>query len=154
MMLTGARKGEVLSATWAQFDLNAGVWTKPSAHTKQNEAHVVPLSSNVVTLLRTMYADAGGPEPDAPLFPRADGKPLRDVKAFWEKLRKVAGVPWARIHDLRHSFASNLVSDGVSLPIIGALLGHTQPATTARYAHVADKAQREAAEAFGKKLSR
>ena len=86
------------------------------------------------------------------LFPGRNG-PLRDV-TIWEKLRDEAGVPWARIHDLRHSFASNLVSSGVSLPVIGALLGHTQPATTARYSHVSDAAQRAATESFGKRLDR
>jgi site-specific recombinase XerD len=61
------------------------------------------------------------------------------------KLAKLQGV---RIHDLRHSFASHLVSSGVSLPVVGKLLGHTQASTTQRYAHLADNPQRDAANLF------
>jgi hypothetical protein len=55
----------------------------------------------------------------------------------------------ARIHDLRHTYASILASEGLSLPIIGALLGHTQPQTTARYAHLLDDPLRAATEKVG-----
>jgi site-specific recombinase XerD len=61
--------------------------------------------------------------------------------------------PTVRIHDLRHSFASHLVSKGESLHIVGKLLGHTQPQTTARYAHLADSALRDAANRFGRIVS-
>ena len=54
----------------------------------------------------------------------------------WERIRKAAGLPGVRIHDLRHSFASNIVNAGGSLPVIGALLGHRHVATTQRYAHL------------------
>ena len=58
-----------------------------------------------------------------------------------------------RIHDLRHSFASMAVAGGLSLPVIGALLGHTQPATTARYAHLADDPLRQAAKIAGGRIA-
>jgi site-specific recombinase XerD len=64
-----------------------------------------------------------------------------------------AGIADCRMHDLRHSFASALVSAGVSLPVIGGLLGHTQPATTARYSHLQDEALRVAAGLAASKLS-
>jgi integrase len=135
LVYTGARKGELLAARWADIDLERGVWVKPSAHTKQKQEHRVPLSSAAVELLAVMQEEAKGPY----VFPGRDGEPLKDVKALWERVRKLTGVEWARIHDLRHTAASQLVSAGVSLPIVGAILGHTQPSTTARYAHVADK---------------
>lgn len=59
LLLTGARRGEVLSATWDQFDLAVGVWTKPSSHTKQKREHRVPLSATARQLLADMRADAG-----------------------------------------------------------------------------------------------
>jgi len=74
---------------------------------------------------------------------------LSEVKAAWAAICKAAQIKDLRIHDLRHSYASQLVSAGFSLPIIGALLGHTQPATTARYAHLADDPLRRATETVG-----
>jgi len=71
----------------------------------------------------------------------------------WLAIRKAAGITNLRLHDLRHSFASLLASSGASLPLIGELLGHTQPQTTARYAHLFDDVQREAVERVGKLLT-
>ncbi len=68
------------------------------------------------------------------------------MNGFWRRLREKANIPDVTIHDLRHTYASILVSSGLSLPIIGALLGHTQAQTTARYAHLADHPLREATE--------
>jgi len=64
------------------------------------------------------------------------GHPIADISYVWEPIRKAARLPGVRIHDLRHSFASNIVNAGGSLPVIGALLGHRNVATTARYAHL------------------
>ena len=189
LLLTGARRAEVLSATWDQFDLDAGVWTKPSAHTKQKKEHRVPLSSPAVTLLKEMRQSV---QPGAKfLFPGATaGKPLQGIKTFWgNAVRRASVLMWAdqpdtpagstvyrlkaklgrlptfaevakaapatlppgltdvRVHDLRHTYASILVSAGMSLPMIGALLGHTQSQTTARYAHLMDDPLRKATEA-------
>ena len=62
---------------------------------------------------------------------------LTDLQPPWRRIRKRAGIQDVRIHDLRHSFASNAVAMGQSLPMIGKLLGHSQVQTTARYAHLA-----------------
>ena len=146
LMLTGARRGEVLNATWDQFDLAAGVWTKPSAHTKQKKKHRVPLSAPAVQLLTEIQATAEGPH----VFPgRTRGEPFKELRKFWERVCTAAGITGVRVHDLRHSYASILASAGYSLPMIGALLGHTQPATTARYAHLYDEPLREATERVG-----
>jgi len=171
LMLTGARRGEVLSATWDMFDLQEGVWTKPSAHTKQRREHRVPLSSPAVDLLRAMRFESRSQF----VFCGPEGKALTDIKRTWKSVCKKAGLvelipklsrsgkpvtdeagrpvfvdqPNVRIHDLRHSFASILVSAGASLPLIGQLLGHTQVQTTQRYAHLFDQPMREAAEAVG-----
>ena len=169
LMLTGARRSEVLGARWDMFDLDAGVWVKPSAHTKQRREHRIPLSAPAVELLKGLKEDARGPY----VFPaNGGGSPLTDIKRTWlsvcrqarlaeQTLRRtrkgnlVYGadgkplVTWhatARLHDLRHTFASILASEGLSLPIIGALLGHTQAQTTARYAHLLDDPLRAATE--------
>ena len=205
LLLTGARRMEVLAVTWDQFDLTAGVWTKPSAHTKQKKEHRVPLSPPAVTLLKAIKAeqDAKAKEekvtapvfvfpgdikdshltdikktwaalttratvllwatkPDAPtgeivkrLTIEKDGKTIlpsyEDVlKAAKDaELTLPAGLTDCRVHDLRHSYASMLVGAGFSLPMIGALLGHTQPQTTARYAHLADDPLRVATARVG-----
>ncbi len=84
------------------------------------------------------------------LFPSdKPGQPLTEIKKFWKSVCAEAELDAVRIHDLRHTFASSLVSRGISLHIVGRLLGHTQPQTTARYAHVDDAALRAATEGFG-----
>ena len=79
------------------------------------------------------------------VFPGRDGIGHRvDLKKPWAAICKAAGITGLRVHDLRHSYASMLVSAGHGLPVIGALLGHSQPGTTARYAHLLDEVMREA----------
>jgi integrase len=163
LLLTGAREGEVLKADWPQFDLQRGVWTKPSHHTKEKKIEHVPLSAAALDLLRKMKRKNGA---TGPLFPGANGKPRVTLRRPWVQICKAAGLsdvftlqgkrrtitrskPKVRIHDLRHSFASHLVSNGVSLHIVGKLLGHTQSQTTQRYAHVADQALRDASNRMG-----
>jgi len=137
LMLTGARRGEVLNARWEQFDLDRAVWTKPAATTKQRRLHRAPISGAAVQLLRTMKAST--PKGCPWVFPGyAEGKPVHEIKRFWDRIRTEAGIPDVRVHDLRHTFASLLVSGGMLLPMIGRLLGHTQVQTTQRYAHLFD----------------
>ncbi len=146
LTLTGSRKTEVLAATWDHFDLERAVWTKPSHHTKQKRPEHVPLGSTTTRLLLSMKRKSEGEY----LFPgRVQGEPLKDLKIFWKHLCREAKIPNTRINDLRHTYASHLVSSGLSLPLIGKLLGHTQPQTTARYAHMADSSLREATNQFG-----
>ena len=82
------------------------------------------------------------------------GGPQTDLKHFWETVRDKAGIPDVRVHDLRHTYASVLASSGLSLPIIGQLLGHTNPLTTSRYAHLFDDPLRAATERAGAVISR
>lgn len=147
LLLTGARRGEVQAARWEQFDLTAGVWSKPSASTKQGKPHRVPLSAPATQLLRELWESA---DPEAVfVFPgRSKGHRI-EIKYDWAALCKAAGISGTRIHDLRHTYASLLVSGGLSLPIIGALLGHTQAQTTNRYAHLMDDPLRAATETVG-----
>jgi len=143
LILTGARRGELLRATWSQFDLTEAVWVKPSSHTKQKREHRIPLSEEAVQLLRRIKKGSK----DKFVFPgRWGNEHQTDLKKFWDAVRTEAGITDVRLHDLRHTYASILVSSGASLPMIGAMLGHTQPSTTARYAHLFDKPLRAATE--------
>lgn len=152
-ILTGARIGEVLSARWEDFNLTRGVWTKPSHHTKQKKREHIPLSSSAISLLVAMQQKAETPE--GFLFPgRNEDQPLGEIRRFWREVREQANLGDYRLHDNRHTFASHLVSDGLSLEIVGRLLGHTNPLTTKRYAHLADSPLRAAANQFAKRLTK
>jgi integrase len=156
-MLTGCRSHEAMSARWDAVDLDAGIWTKLGATTKQKTDHVVPLSAPARQLLAKLRRQTNSEW----VFPASDsntGHRVTVVKS-WRLLCKFAKISAAkvgglRLHDLRHSFASQLVSQGASLPLIGALLGHTQAQTTARYAHLFDDPQREAVERVGALISK
>jgi integrase len=159
LLLTGSRRAEVLGATWDQFDLDAGVWTKPHSSTKQRRLHRVPLGESALAILRTMKAEADERianaktqgrivRPDPRAFPGLKpGQPQHHVHKFWRMVCDEAGIEGCRLHDLRHSFASLLASGGSSLLVIGQMLGHSQPGTTARYSHLYDAPLREAANA-------
>jgi integrase len=148
IVLTGCRKMEALAAEWTEFDLAESIWTKPSHHVKNRTRHHVALNADACLLLRRMKRRAKGPY----LFPGRPG--VRDTRSdlyrFWNDVRQKAQLPDVRIHDLRHTFASHLVSGGESLELVGELLGHTDPRTTQRYAHLASQPLRDASNRFAK----
>lgn len=150
-LLTGARIGELLTAKWDDFDLKRGVWTKPSHHTKQKRTEHLPLSSSAIELM-TRIRDSNSSQSFVFANP-VTKEPYRDLRRFWSAVTSSAELEDYRIHDNRHTHASHLVSSGMSLAIVGRLLGHTNPLTTQRYAHLADDPLREAAEIIGRKLS-
>jgi integrase len=146
LLLTGCRRSEAQAATWDQLDLRLGVWVKAASATKQGKLHRVPLSVEALDLLRRIRAEA-----DATpwVFPRAVTH-VPHLNRNWRAVCRAAGIDGLRLHDLRHSFASLLVGEGLGLPIVGALLGHSRPATTNRYAHLSDEPLRAATERVGK----
>ena len=102
-----------MHARWEQFDLEAGIWTKPSHMTKQKKKEYLPLSSEALAILRGLKQQNQG-SPD--LFPgKVPGKPIQEIKTFWRFALKRAGLENVRIHDLRHTFASIAASYGLSL---------------------------------------
>jgi integrase len=141
-MLTGARSGEVRQARFEQFNLDLGSWSKPAATTKQRKIHRIPISGDVAAIVRqrALLVPRGNPW----LFPGdTPGQPVKEIRRFWIGIQTEAKLPDVRIHDLRHTFASLLVSGGASLEMIGKLLGHTQMQTTQRYAHLMDSPLRD-----------
>jgi integrase len=145
LLLTGARSMEVLAAKWADFDLSTGVWVKPGSTTKQKTEHRVPLSGPARLLLAEMSKNVSGEY----VFPGRYTGHRATVRGAWDEVCEAAGLRGVRVHDLRHSYASVLASAGVPLYTIGGLLGHNQPSTTARYAHLVDDALRAATERAG-----
>lgn len=147
ILLTGARPGEAMRARWDEF-AEPGVWDKPSAHTKQRRRHRVPLSPAAIELIakiRRKRVDNA-----EFVFPgRIAGKPLRELRRVWAAVTARAGLKGALVYTLRHSYASVGAGGGLSLQIIGKLLGHTVARTTEKYAHLADDPLREAAAKIG-----
>jgi len=151
LLLTGARRGEVLAARWADFDPEFKTWRKPASATKQKLEHSVPLSEPARVLLTKIRREVAAGEEW--VFPGYAGEHRKVVWRAWLAICTAAEITGVRIHDLRHSFASVLASAGHSLPVIGALLGHSVPTTTARYAHLYDDPLRAATEAAGKVIT-
>jgi integrase len=158
LLFTGARLREVLTARWDQFDLERGLWEKPSAHTKTRRQHRVELEGPAMHLLREMRDKTNCPY----LFPgkvtaKADGDtvllPRADLKRPWHWLCKEAVLSDVRLHDLRRTTASFMLNGGASLATIGKALGHTQAATTARYAQLSGTVQREELRKAGERMA-
>jgi integrase len=152
LLLTGSRRGEVLGAKWSDIDLGVGTWSKPASSVKQKQDHAIPLSAPARQLLSEIRERqlAGKRTLPEHVFPgRGNTDHVVEVKRAWKAICKTAHLSDLRVHDLRHSFASELVNTGSSLPLIGALLGHSNPATTARYSHLYDDALRQATERVG-----
>lgn len=139
LLFTGCRLGEIMTLRWEYVDFHAHVLRLPDSKTG---AKVVHLGQPAIAVLKAINR-----LPDNPfvITGRNDGAHLTDLQPFWQRARGRAGLKNARIHDLRHTFASVAVSHGQSLPMIGKLLGHTQVQTTARYAHLANDPIIEAA---------
>src|SRR5262249_50382811 len=139
-------KGEVLGMRWQ--DIEDDVWSKPPSSTKQKEHHQVPLSAPAQALL----ADIGKRQhPRSEFVFPSDGATghLIELKSSWREIVKAAGITGLGVHVLRHSYASQVISGGATLALVGALLGHSNPNTTARYAHLMRDPLKEATERVG-----
>jgi len=132
LILTGARKREVLDAKWEDFDFDRRLWRIPT--TKLGRPRHVPLSDGVLNLLSTMPRNF---KSDHVFANPKTNKPFVSIFCAWNTARTKVGLADVRIHDLRHSFASLLINSGRSLYEVQKLLGHTQIKTTQRYAHLA-----------------
>ena len=140
LMLTGCRCNEILRLSWDEVDPEAGELRLRDSKTGPRTVSLSPMTSELLANLPRTPDDVW-------VIPgRKPGTHMRKLDTAWRKLRSRAGLHDVRLHDLRHSFASRALSLGESLPMIGKLLGHTQIATTARYAHLDRHAVHEAAE--------
>lgn len=148
LLLTGARKSELLKAKWSDIDIEKRTWTLNM--TKNGRGRHVPLSQAALAIIEQLPR-----YPDCPwLLPNPQTLlPFTDIKRSFMEARKLAGLDDVHIHDLRHSYASALAGSGVDLYTVGKLLGHVNVASTARYAHLANDTLMAAAEVGAAKLN-
>jgi integrase len=132
LVLTGARLNEIQTCKWEYVSLDQGLIRLPDSKTGPRFIH---LGRTAVFVLRNIPRKEGNPY--VICSDHFSGEHINDLQKTWQMLRDWAGLKDVRIHDLRHTFASSAVGMGMSLPIIGKMLGHTQTQTTARYAHLA-----------------
>lgn len=147
LVFTGARLGEVLGLRWGWVDFERGEARLPDSKTGAKTLHLPPPALAVLAALPRLddnpYVIAGA----------KPGAALVNLEKPWRAIRAAAGLDDVRLHDLRHAFASIAASSGMGLPIIGKMLGHSQPATTARYAHLASDPVKAAAVAVANKIA-
>jgi len=140
LLLTGWRESEALGLRWDQLDDARGIAALPDTKTGRSDRHV---GAPALALLTDLPRLADSPF----VFPGAKpGAHLVEIKRVWEAVRHSAKLEGVRLHDLRHSFASVGAAGGLSLPMIGALLGHREVSTTQRYAHLGDDPRKAAAD--------
>jgi integrase len=147
LIFTGARKREIEALRWSEIDFQSGYIQLADSKTGQK---AFPLNAGALEVLNGLVRLGGSKF----VFPGyRSGGHYQGTPKVWSRIRMTAGLEGVRLHDLRHSFASVAVSGGASLPIIGALLGHENSATTQRYAHLHDDPLRAASEAIGSKIA-
>ena len=139
LILTGARKGEVLKAKHEDFNLNQLCWTIPTS--KSGKKRVLPITPQLLELYNSIPKTNGEYLFTSPIT----GKPYVTIFTSWNSARIKAGLKDVRIHDLRHSFASALVNNGRSLYEVQILLGHSTSKMTQRYAHLSNESLMSAA---------
>jgi integrase len=132
LSLTGARLNEILTLRWDEVDFDR---QRLNLSDSKTGTKTVYLNAPALSILSLIPRQEGNP------YVICGGKAgihLINLQKPWRRIRAQAGLDDVRLHDLRHTFASVAVASGMTLPLIGALLGHSQPQTTARYAHLAD----------------
>jgi integrase len=148
LLMTGARKREILDAKWSEFDFDKNLWRVSIS--KSGKARYIPISSSLKALLDSVPRIDGCDY----VFANPDtGKPFVQIYCSWDTARKRAGLPEVRIHDLRHSFASFMVNNGRTLYEVQKILGHTQIKTTQRYAHLSPDTLLDAANSVGNMMA-
>lgn len=147
LSLTGTRKSEITGLQWSMVDLERACLRLPDSKTG---AKIVPLHAPAVQYLRQLEARRN---PAVPwVCPGEQGGRLHNLPRAWESIRTHADLADVRLHDLRHSFASDALNAAVPLAVVGKMLGHKRVETTARYAHLADETTRVGVETTGEAI--
>ena len=135
---TGMRKGEILNLTWGDIHLNNRMITV--RNTKNNESRIMPINDAAHKTLISLGQQLDGQY----VFSHPNGKPYRDIKDGFKAAVNRAGLSDVRFHDLRHTFASHLVMNGIPILEVQKLLGHKTLSMTMRYSHLSNKNLRDA----------
>jgi integrase len=144
LLLTGARRNEISQAKWEYVNWERRTLLVPLS--KSGKPRTITLNAHALGLLRSVPRIDGNPY----IFPSGvTRRPCASLYFPWDRMRRRAGLENVRLHDLRHSFASFLVNQGVSLYVVQGLLGHSHSRTTQRYAHLAQQTLQDAAEVVG-----
>jgi integrase len=144
LLSTGARLNEALQAMWVHIERKQKVWRIPSEISKSKKVRSVPLNETALAILDDLKTEG---RYDHLFVNTKTGKPYTTIHKVWNRLRQDLGLPNLRIHDLRHAFASYLVSSGRTLFEVQQILGHSSPIVTQRYAHLSTKSLQEATSA-------
>lgn len=145
LLCSGARLNEALKSRVRHYELTSYVWRIEAMTSKSKRVRSVPLNDMAVELVSRIIA-RDGLGPDDYLFNSAKtGNHLGHVHKVWDRLRKKAGMPHLRLHDLRHQYASFLVNSGRTLYEVQKILGHSSHSVTERYAHLSSKSLMDAA---------
>jgi len=145
LLFSGCRLNEILRLKWEYVDTERGVLLLPDSKTGRREVVLnAPTRAVLAALPRVGAYVVPGDNPD---------RPRHDLKNIWRAVSRRAGLNGVRIHDLRHTYASFGAGVGLGLPIIGKLLGHSQAATTARYAHLDNDPLRRASETIAGRIA-
>lgn len=138
LLMTGARRSEALNAKWEHINYSSKTWLIPLA--KSGQPRHVYLSNAAITVLDRLRSEVFTDPSNSYIFPNpTTGRPYKCLFDAWNTVRTAAGLPNLRLHDLRHSYASTLVNNGVSLYDVQKLLGHNSIKTTQRYAHLSSE---------------
>jgi integrase len=131
LLMLGLRRSELASLRWQHVDLKRRTLTLPTS--KSGKSHLLPIPSPAAQILEGLPSRGT----DEWVFPAdSKSKHLENPTPIWHRIRLRAGVPDARIHDLRRTLGSWLAADGYGLPLIGKALNHANPASTAIYARL------------------
>jgi len=147
LLLIGIRKKELLRAQWSDVDWDQR--TLAIGRTKNGEPLLAPLSLAAIERLKMIPQIAGNPYIICGKF---TGQPLKDLRSAWARVRTAAGLQHVRIHDLRRTVGSWLVQGGASLHLVGAVLNHKDPKTTAGYAYFQTENRQAVLDRHGERL--
>jgi site-specific recombinase XerD len=149
LLLTGARKGNMLAMRWSAIDLDLATWTIPADEHKNGKSHIVTLCELAMIILQRRKQAAGQ---SIWVFPgKVPGAHLQDAKRAWERVRSRAGIEDLRIHDLRRTLASYLAMSGENQYVIAKALGHADIRSTAIYARLDTQPVRAAVNSVSEK---